>query len=426
MHLLILTVGTRGDVQPYVALGQGMKAAGHAVTICAPAHFESFITEHGLAYAFLNNDIIDLMHSEEGQRAMENTGTLWETIQTMRRVMPTMGALQRRQIEDAWAAAEATRPDLILFHPKAFGAADFAERLGIPCMLAFYLPMYVPTGAFPAMGFPRLPLGGWYNRLTYHLVNQATWWSTSSYINDWRAAHGLPRRRAGRYLERADGVTIPALHAYSPSVIPRPADWPGSAVVTGYWFLDRADEWQPPDDLQAFLAAGAPPVYIGFGSIFGRDPARLTRLVVEAVQAAGVRAILARGWGGLTLEGIDLPNTIFPIEAAPHDWLFPRVAAVVHHGGCGTTAAGLRAGRPTVICPLFGDQPFWGARVADLGAGPTPLPQKQLTAEALAAAIRQATTDAVMIERANHLGRQIRRENGVAEAVRFIEAWIAT
>ncbi len=424
MHLLILTAGTRGDVQPYVALGRGMRASGHTVTICAPAHFEHFITEHGLAYAFLNNDIIDLMHSEEGQLAMENTGTLWETILTMRRIMPKMGALQRHQIEDFWAAAETTNPDLILFHPKALGAPDFAEYLGLPCMLGFYLPMYVPTRAFPAMGFPQLPFGGWYNRLTYHCINLATWLGTGRYINEWREARGLPRRRGGAYLQRADGFTIPALHAYSPAIIPHPADWPPSAVTTGYWFLDQEDTWQPPDALQAFLAAGEPPVYVGFGSIFGRDPARLTRIVVEAVQAAGVRAVLAQGWGGLILDGFNLPDTIFPIEVVPHDWLFPRVSAVVHHGGCGTTAAGLRAGRPTVVCPLFGDQPFWGAKVADLGAGPDPLPQKQLTAEALAAAIRQATTDAAIIEKAGRLGRQIRRENGVSEAVYFIETWM--
>ena len=190
-------------------------------------------------------------------------------------------------------------------------------------------------------------------------------------------------------------------------------------MATGYWFLSPPEGWQPLNALQAFLDDGPPPVYIGFGSMAGRDPARKTQPAVEALQRAGQRGITATGWGGLRAE--DLPPSILKIQAAPHDWLFPRVAAVVHHDGAGTTAAGLRAGKPTVICPFFGDQPFWGRRVVDLGVGAEPISQKKLSADNLVAAIDQVTSNGQIQQRAAALGDKIRVEDGVARAVDFLE-----
>lgn len=423
MRILILTVGTRGDVQPYIALGKGLAAAGHSVTICTCASFESFVTSHGLEYAFLNDDLIDFMHSEDGKVAMERTGNWWQAIWTGLRLFSKVGPMQRRQIHDLWKATVAAKPDLILYHPKALGASDFAEYLDVPCMFAFYLPMYVPTGDFPAMGIPDLKLGRRYNRLTYRLIEKATLWATGKYTKEWRKEHGLSPRRGRRYLERANGDPIPALHAYSPTVISLPSDWPETATVTGYWFLDQPTDRRPSSGLEAFLSAGEPPVYFGFGSIFGRDPARLARIVLDAIRATGVRAIIARGWGGLDPDPAETPESVLTIESAPHDRLFPRVAAVVHHGGCGTTAAGLRAGRPSLICPLFGDQPFWARKLQALGVGPSPIPQKKLNVENLSAALRELTTDTSMREKAAALGRRIRSEDGVANAVDFIEKW---
>ena len=423
MNILILTIGTRGDVQPYVALGKGLRAAGHDVTICTCASFESFVTEHGLNYAYVNDDVIEFMHSDDGKIVMENTGNLWEAIRTAIRLLPKFGPLIRRQIHDTWESTAATNPDLILYHPKAGGAEDFAERLDVPCMLAFYLPVYVPTGDAPAMLIPNLRLGRWYNRLTYRFIAWAAWLGNGKYVNEWREAHDLPRRRGDRRLRHANNEPIPALHGFSESVIPRPSDWPDTATVTGYWFLDRLEEWQPPAEVEDFLGVGEPPIYFGFGSIFGRDPLRLTRIVLDAVKATGVRAIIASGWGGLETTGLELPETVLAIDSAPHDWLFPKVAVVVHHGGCGTTAAGLRAGRPTIVCPFFGDQPFWGARIEALGVGPGPIPQKKLSVEKLSAAINQVRSDASIQERAEVIGRQIRSEDGVANACEFIDEW---
>jgi UDP:flavonoid glycosyltransferase YjiC (YdhE family) len=209
------------------------------------------------------------------------------------------------------------------------------------------------------------------------------------------------------------------LYPYSPAVLPTPADWDASSVATGYWFLPRDGDWQPDPALVDFLASGPPPVYVGFGSMPSEDAAAKTQVVLDALAQAGQRGVVATGWGGLTLA--NAPRDVFALDAAPHDWLFPRMAAVVHHGGAGTTAAGLAAGAPTVICPFFGDQPFWGRRVAALGVGPAPIPQKKLTAARLAAALRTVAEDAAMRMRAQTLGEAIRSEDGVGRAVALLE-----
>ena len=209
------------------------------------------------------------------------------------------------------------------------------------------------------------------------------------------------------------------LYAYSAAVAPPPPDWGKWIEVTGYWFLDRPTDWRPPPALAAFLDEGPPPVCIGFGSMTNRDPTELARTVARALDLTGQRAVVLTGWGGLPPG--ELPREIFAIDSVPHDWLFPRVAAVVHHGGAGTTAAGLRAGVPTIIVPFFADQFFWGKRVFDLGVGPRPIPRKRLDADTLATAIWAATTDPDMHGRASALSERIRAEDGVARAVATFE-----
>ena len=419
MHILILTLGSRGDVQPYVALGQGLKAAGHTVTLCTSNRFESFITEHGLHYGYMNDEMLQLMDSVQGRELMEDATNLWEIIKAMRNLSKQVAPLQRKMLHDSWDAAQAASPDLILFHPKTYGGPHIAEKLGIPAILAMPLPMLVPTAENPSMGFPNLPLGGWYNQLTYQVSNTVFAFSAGKLVKDWRAEHHLPPQPKFDILHTQTGEQIPVVHCYSRHIAPEPTDWPDNVIASGYWFLDQQPTWEQPHELQAFLNSGAAPVYVGFGSMAGRDPERLTRIVIEALQQAQVRGILATGWGGLATN--DLPETIFKLDQAPHDWLFPQMAAVVHHGGAGTTAAGLRAGCPTVVCPFFGDQPFWGQRVHELGVGSEPIPQKKLTVEKLASAIRVVTTDASIRQRAKTLGEKLRQEDGIATAIAFIE-----
>jgi sterol 3beta-glucosyltransferase len=212
---------------------------------------------------------------------------------------------------------------------------------------------------------------------------------------------------------------MPVLYGYSQHVLPRPHDWAARYEVTGYWLLDAAGGWEPPAELVQFLEAGPPPVYIGFGSMGSKDPAAAGRLAIEALARSGQRGILAAGWGGM--QATELPATVHLISSVPHSWLFPRMAAVVHHGGAGTTAAGLRAGVPSVLVPFMGDQPFWGRRVATLGVGPTPIPRKRLTAERLATAIGEAVSNAAMRQRASDLGQVLRAEDGIGRAVEIID-----
>lgn len=418
MNIFIFTLGTRGDVQPYVALGRGLKSAGHRVTLCTSARFASFVRDHGLEASEFNDDFMQLVDSEAGRAAMEG-GNLWQRFHAIRRLLRQAGRVQRLMIDDGWRAAQAAAPEVIVFHPKAYGAVHFAEKLGVPAVLAMAMPVMVPTRDFPAMGLPSLPLGGGYNRATHRLMLKVMQRGFDRFVRPWRAAHGLPPEARGRnILHTQRGEPIRVLHGYSRHVGPVPADWPSSTSVTGYWFLD-APMWEPPLALRNFLSSGSPPVFVGFGSMSGTEAGRRTQVVLAALARTGRRAIISAGWGGL--EPGSLPPTILPVADVPHDWLFPRVAAVVHHGGAGTTAAGLRAGRPTVICPFVADQPFWGRCVHDRGAGPKPIPQRKLTAENLADAIQQAVTSPAIHESARSLGEKIRAEDGLAAATAAIE-----
>ncbi|MGA8164824.1 MAG: glycosyltransferase [Waddliaceae bacterium] len=256
--------------------------------------------------------------------------------------------------------------------------------------MATPIPMYVPTAEFPNIGFPHLKLGGWYNKLTYTLVQKLAQLFGIRYIKEWRQDHHLPPQARGMdQLHTSKGKHIPVLHAYSRHVAPVPSDWPSAL-------------WQ----LQDFLVAGSPPVYVGFGSMAGSNPRRLARVVIESLQQARIRGVITAGWGGLAVDR--LPETMISVDDVPHDRLFPHMAAVIHHGGAGTTAAGLRSGCPTIICPFFGDQSFWGRRVHALGAGREPIPQKQLTVKKLADAIHKVTTNTEIRQNAKVLGEKIR------------------
>jgi UDP:flavonoid glycosyltransferase YjiC (YdhE family) len=270
------------------------------------------------------------------------------------------------------------------------------------------------------------------NRASYIPVRQMLWQSGRAI--DVAVRKQLKMRSGslfGPYHELAHKQT-PVIYGYSNFVIPRPADWDANTYVAGYWFLDEPADWMPPADLVDFLQAGPAPVYIGFGSMGDRDPEQTTRIVLDAVARTGQRAVLASGWGGM--RQTEMPSTVHMLKSVPHSWLFPQMAAVVHHGGAGTTAAGVRAGVPSIITPFFGDQPFWGKRIADLGIGPAPIAKKALTAERLAQAITQAVSDTAMRQRAAELGVKVRAEDGANQAAKLIsqladragKQWIAS
>jgi sterol 3beta-glucosyltransferase len=313
--------------------------------------------------------------------------------------------------------------DLIVAGTSAIaGLLPIAGQLGVPVVQAYLFP-FRPTRAFPSPLVPGLPFGRALNRLSFHATRQIFWQSTRVADVAVRQALGLAKGPLLGPFRALDRSPAPVLYGYSPLVLPRPDDWPRNVHVTGYWTLEPPGDWSPPDDLLAFLDAGEPPVYIGFGSMGSRDPQAAGRIALEALARTGQRGLLATGWGGLRADA--LPAHVHLTRAVPHSWLFPRLAAVVHHGGAGTTAAGLRAGIPAIVVPFMGDQPFWGSRVAALGVGPAPVPRRLLDAKRLAGAIAQAVSDPDMRERAAELGRRLRQEDGVATAVAHINRFMA-
>lgn len=423
MNILILTIGTRGDVQPHIALGVGLSDAGHDVTICTSPRYHVLFENRGPAFALLNDDIVALVESAEGRAAIEDMSSLISGLTAATRLLLRHGDIQRELVRDAWTATADVEPDAIVYHPKMACGLHFAEKLEIPAVIAPLYPLFLPTSAYPNVGLAPLHLGasltGTFNRVTHRVVRSVVRGISTRYFSDWRSEHSLPPLPRGHGILRdANGRPASFMNAWSEHVASNPDDWPRDVETTGYWFLDSRPDWTPSPDLAAFLDAGPPPVYIGFGSMASRHPERTTQLVLDAVAQSGCRAILASGWGGLTPD--DVPDSVFRLDGAPHDRLFPRCAAVVHHGGAGTTAAGLRAGRPTVICPFFGDQPFWGRRVHELGAGPEPIPQKKLTASGLASAIRAATETSSIRQSARELGRRIRDEDGIGRALHYL------
>jgi sterol 3beta-glucosyltransferase len=284
MNILIITLGSRGDVQPYVALGKGLKTAGHQVTLCTSSSFKSFVTEHGLSYGYMNNDLVEMARSDVGRNIMENANSVFKIIITSIKLFKLVTPMQRAMLKDSWEAAQKCGPDLIIFHPKAYGGAHFAEKLKVSSILAIPLPMLTPTSEFANIGFPAWKLGRSYNRITHFITLKILDNLTRMFIKRWRQEEALPPLPRGRdFLHTAEGKQIPVMHCYSAHVGPTPADWPITAAATGYWFLDHLEDWQPPKGLVDFLEAGNPPVYVGFGSIAGRNPEKVTRVVIEAL-----------------------------------------------------------------------------------------------------------------------------------------------
>lgn len=416
MHLTLCTFGSRGDIQPCLALGLGLQDAGHKVRIATSRFHEPPVRRHGLDYFPLTAaNPRDVLRSEGGMRWLETGRNPVANLRAMRDLSRDLLDEQVRAVLQLCADTDA----VIYSVTTMLVVAPIAEQLGVPAAGAWLQPFH-PTREFSPFLLPALPeampLRGLYNRLGYDLQRNLAWYIIRHDYNAMRARLlGLPplRRPFGNQHMRPD----PVVYGFSRQVIPKPRDWDAITEVSGYWFLQDGD-WRPPASLPAFLRAGPPPVYIGFGSMLERDAGRSTQAILAALQQTGLRAVLLGGWAGL--GGTTLPDSVLQLEYAPHEWLFPRMAAVVHHGGMGTVGAGLRAGRPALVIPRFADQPMWAQRLQALGVSPPPIPHRRLTAERLARALQQLTGDTTLRERAASLGEEIRAEDGVGEAVRFL------
>ncbi|KAH7082383.1 putative glucosyl/glucuronosyl transferase [Paraphoma chrysanthemicola] len=425
LNVVIQVVGSRGDVQPFVALGRVLKATyGHRVRLATHPNFKSFVEENDLEFFSIGGDPSQLM------AFMVKNPSLMPGFRSL-----VSGDVSRRRrdvaeyIQGCWRSCYksgdgnteddsselAARPfvaDCIIANPPSFAHIHCAEKLGIPLHMMFTMP-YSPTQAFPhplaniqSNADPQLT-----NYISYAMIEVLSWQGLGDIINRFRAKclglDPVSTLSAPGMLQR---LKVPHTYCWSPALIPKPIDWGSHISISGFYFLDSPD-YTPDPELQAFLDAGPPPVYIGFGSIVLKDPNAMTDLILEAVKKTGQRLLLSKGWGGIGAEEIGIPDNVFMLGNVPHDWLFKQVSCVVHHGGAGTTAAGISAGRPTVVVPFFGDQPFWGSMVARAGAGPDPIPHKHLTADNLASAI-DFCLKPESLERAKELASKIAAERG--------------
>jgi UDP:flavonoid glycosyltransferase YjiC (YdhE family) len=417
MRITIITVGSRGDVQPYVALGAGLQRAGFRVRLATHANFETLARAHDLEFSVIEGNPRTLLETETAQAWLATGGNPFGFVRHLAELMQPMLV---QGISDCWQGCDGA--DAIIYSSLGWlSAHHVVEKKRVPGIAAFLQPAS-PTKYFPASLFPpQLRLGPLYHRLSYTVGESFFWRLFRQPLNEARrAALELPPMPRHSPFAEARRKQWPVLYGYSPSVVPKPPDWGSWLHVTGYWFLDRPDEWQPPANLAEFIRGGPRPVYVGFGSMRTHDAGDITEVVLRALQRSGQRAVLLTGWGGLAAT--DLPEYVHAVESVPHDWLFPLMAAVIHHAGAGTTAAGLRAGVPTVAVPYFADQPFWGWRVQELGVGPRPIRKKRLAAENLAGAIRAVIDNNGMRRRAAEVGEQIRREDGIGRAVAVVKA----
>jgi len=422
LAIAILIVGSRGDVQPFLPIAQRLVRDGHRVRLATHAVFREFVESHGIEFFPLAGDpreLMEYMVMTGGHLIPHHLDQLLEQVPRKREIMAEI-------LASTWAACTEPDPgrpgalpfvaDAVIANPPSQGHIHVAEALHAPLHIMFTMP-WSPTRAFPHP-FTHVISEvhpGLRNRLSFETFDLLTWLGLSDLVNDFRERTlGLERVRLGEHgASLVHELAVPHAYLWSSCVLAKPEDWGPHVDVTGFVFLDEAARFEPPDALRDFLAAGDPPVYVGFGSCTAPDPVALTATIFDGLARAGVRGLVARGWAQLGAGSA--PAHVHLVDDLPHDWLFPRCAAACHHGGAGTTAAGLRSGLPTVVVPFFGDQYFWGRIVAESGAGPVPIPIGALTAETLADAITFALRPEVRA-RAVALGEKVRAQPGHEEA----------
>ncbi|KAF8094274.1 hypothetical protein N665_0367s0057 [Sinapis alba] len=412
MQIVMLIVGTRGDVQPFVAIAKRLQEYGHRVRLATHANFKEFVLTAGLEFYPLGGDPKVL-----AEYMVKNKGFLPSG--------PSEIPIQRNQMKDIiyslLPACKEPDPDsgisfkadAIIANPPAYGHTHVAEALKIPIHVFFTMP-WTPTSEFPhPLSRVKQPAG---YRLSYQIVDSLIWLGIRDMVNDLRKKK--LKLRPVTYLSgtQSSGSNIPHGYMWSPHLVPKPKDWGPQIDVVGFCFLDLASNYEPPAELVEWLEAGDKPIYIGFGSLPVQEPEVMTEIIVEALERTKQRGIINKGWGGL--GNLKEPKDfVYLLDNVPHDWLFPRCKAVVHHGGAGTTAAGLKAACPTTIVPFFGDQPFWGERVHDRGVGPPPIPVDEFSLHKLEDAINFMLDDKVKSS-AETLAKAMKDEDGVAGAVK--------
>jgi sterol 3beta-glucosyltransferase len=411
-RIAILTYGSRGDVEPFIALGVGLQDAGHAVRLAAPAPFAALIKANGLGF-----EPIEGSPGELTQAFADRAGLSWPLmiIRMMQHVQPLAQAAFRAVERAAHDA------DLIV---HSFLMTDAGHTLArakrVPDISAQFFPFFLPTSAFPAVGLPDLPLGPVYRRATHGLNSAIFRYGSRLLYRIMRASGADLPDLAPWPFDDPDGETAPILLAYRPHILPRPAEWPSWAHVTGYWQLQSHNNWAPPESVVRFLESGPSPIYFGPGSVRTENLRRLLRTVVDSSRAAGQRVFLGVSPAGLDPDLLD--KNVFAATDIPHSWLFPRMRYILHHGGAGTAGAAATAGVPSTAIPFSADQAFWARQIHRLGLGPAAPPARRLTADRLTAILHDALANPAYARRARLLGEKLGQEDGVASAMRVIHA----
>jgi sterol 3beta-glucosyltransferase len=405
----LLTYGSRGDVEPFVALGVGLRQRGHGVRLAAPRPFSRLALDHGLEFVPIESDPDQLTLA-----LTDRAGSSWPRMigRMIQHVLPLAASAFRSAMEAARGA------DMIVHSFMMTDAGHtLATRARIPEVSAQLFPVFLTTADFPGVAAPDLPLGPMYRRATHGLNTAVFKYGGRILYRRVRAADPDLPPIAPWPFDRSSGKMPPILFGYSSHVLPRPRDWPPRAIVTGYWTLPATGDWKPPGDLARFLDDGPPPVFFGVGSMRTRRMEELAAIAVEAILATGQRGVLSVPPGSAG----DPPADRFQVvESIPHAWLLPRMRMVIHHGGAGTTGAALRAGVPSAAVPFTADQAFWGRIIRRRGVGPAPTPARRLTVDRLAGMIDTAVNDQSMQQRAAALGSRLQEEDGVARAVEVI------
>lgn len=416
--ITILTIGSRGDIQPFCVLAKGLLAKGYSVTLAASFNFSDFVQSLGIPFAPISGDFRQLLSTPDGLALLQgNTNiTLIDD------------ELQWQQWLDAWNACNGS--DFLVFaSPLTIWGYHLAEALNIPAILVTPFPI-TATRSYPFLKFADASQGklaSSFNVFTFRLVEFLSWRKSRPLMNRFRqeVLQLPPLSRMGARYRRSHPPhlsPLPVLNCYSEAVLPPPPDWPPQVHQGSYLFLNGSTPYTPSPELQAFLHAEPKPFYIGFGSMMACNPELIVNAIITALRETGQRAIFCTGWGGFTTT--EVPDFLFVTQEVPHDWLLPQVTAAIHHGGSGTTAATLRAGTPSIVVPFFADQPAWGQRLEQLGVGTAPLPFAELTAATLADRIQTILDTPSMQHKAQNLSQQIQQEDGLAMAIEVIEHYL--
>ena len=415
MRIAIFTLGSRGDVQPYVSLAKQAIKRGHSAVICTGQTFEKLIKENGVEFVKAESDLMALLETEEGKDILNNAGK--HIIKTMQYMKKVIKPAYRKSMDQFWAAAQ--NADLIIFHPKAFGAADMALELGIPCISMPLVPITYPIEEFPNLAIsPVKNLGKRLNKFTYKIISL----SEKSYlneINDFRIKTlRRDKRKAGQFTYQRNGADIPIIYPISSALFPDVKSWKDKVFLPGFFYLDSVAQ-ELEQNLKDFIAQGTAPIVISFSSMPLKNPAEFKTKLINALRETDNRAIVLTGVSGMTFDG---NKNILAVSQAPHELLFPHAKGIVHHGGVGTMATALKSGRPQLIIPFSVDQPFWANRLCKMGYALTPLYEKTLQVQDLVQSFEDMEKPE-NIASAKKIKELIEKEHGTDHAIDFIEKY---